>query len=179
MAKKLTPMSIAMCGMMAAVIFVATYFFKIPLYSGYIHLGDGFILLSAVVLGWPAVLAAAIGSMLADLLAGFSIYMLPTFVIKGGVAAIAVFASKRKSQPMQMLYMLIAEVVMVIGYFVTNWLILSLGWLPLPSTTDTPLMIATAAIMGDVLQGLSGVAIWTILIPVVKRIQKQPYTKDS
>jgi uncharacterized membrane protein len=173
MKKKLTPQSIALCGIMAAIIFIATYALKIPMYTGYIHLGDGFILLSGAILGWPAVLAAAVGSMLADLLAGFTVYMLPTFLIKGAVAAVAVVASTRKSQPLQMLYMLIAEVVMVVGYFLTDWMILSFGWLPLPNAADTPLMIASAAIMGNVLQGLSGVAVWALLTPVVKRIQKQ------
>ena len=162
MMKKLSPQSIALCGMMAAVIFVATYFLKIPMVFGYIHLGDGFILLSAAVLGWPAVLAAAIGSMLADLLAGYTLYMAPTFVIKGAVAAIAVIASAKKSQPLQMLYMLIAEAAMVAGYFVTDWLILGFGW-----------AAATAAVLGNVLQGLSGVAVWMLLTPVVKRIQKR------
>ena len=162
MAKKLTPQTIALCGMMAAIIFVATYFLKIPMNFGYIHLGDGFILISATVLGWPAVLSAAIGSMLADLLAGYSIYMLPTFVVKGAVAAVAVLAGTKKSQPLQMFYMLLAETVMVAGYFVTDWVILSFG-----------LAAASAAILGNVLQGLSGVAVWMLLMPVVKRIRKQ------
>ena len=162
MAKKITPLAIALCGMMAAVIFVATWLFKVPMpIAGYIHLGDGFILISAVLLGWPAVLSAAIGSMMADLLAGYSIYMLPTFLIKGAVAAIAVFASQRKSQPMQMLYMLAAEVVMVLGYFVADLVIYDL-------------IIATADILGNVLQGLSAIAIWMILLPVAKRIRKLP-----
>jgi len=162
MTKKLTPQSIALCGMMAAVIFIATYLFKVPMVFGYVHLGDGFILLTAAVLGWPAVLSAAIGSMLADLLAGYSLYMLPTFVIKGAMAAVAVIACTKKSQPLQMLYMLIAEAVMVAGYFVTDWLILGYGW-----------GAATAAVVGNVLQGLSGVAVWMLLMPVVKRIQKR------
>jgi uncharacterized membrane protein len=162
MAKKLSAQSIALCGMMAALIFIATYLLKIPIGYGYVHLGDGFILLSAAVLGWPAMLSAAVGSMLADLLAGYSLYMLPTFVIKGAMAAVAVVACTKKSQPLQMLYMLIAEIVMVAGYFVTDWLILGYG-----------LAAATAAILGNVLQGLSGVAVWMLLTPVVKRIQKQ------
>ena len=39
--------------MMAALVFVATYFFKLPVSvtQGYIHLGDGFILLGAALLG--------------------------------------------------------------------------------------------------------------------------------
>jgi uncharacterized membrane protein len=167
MDKKITPQAIALCGMMAAVIFVATWLFKVPMpLAGYIHLGDGFILIAAVLLGWPAVLAAAVGSMLADLLAGYSIYMLPTFIIKGAVAAVAVFAMARKSQPLQMLYMLIAEAVMVAGYFIADLLIYS--W-----TT------ATADILGNVLQGLSGVAIWMILLPVVKRIRKKPKAENT
>jgi uncharacterized membrane protein len=162
MMKKLTPQSIALCGMMAAVIFVATYFLKIPMILGYVHLGDGFILLSAAVLGWPAVAAAAVGSMMADLLAGYTVYMLPTFVIKGAVAAIAVVASAKHSQPLKMLYMLIAEAAMVAGYFLTEWLILGFGW-----------AAATGGLLGNTIQGLSGVAVWMLLMPVVKRIQKR------
>ena len=161
MSKKLTPQTIALSGVLAAIIFVATYLFKIPMLTGYVHLGDGFILLAASILGWPAVAAAAIGSMLADLLAGYTAYMLPTFLIKGAVAAIAVVASTKKSQPVQLLYMLIAETAMVAGYFATDWLLYGLG-------------TAAPALMGNVMQGLSGVAIWVLLMPVAKRVQKRP-----
>ena len=83
-------LTLALSGMMAALVFVATYFFKLPvsITQGYIHLGDGFILLGASLLGWASVPAAAIGSALADLLGGYTLYILPTFVIKGLVAAV-------------------------------------------------------------------------------------------
>ena len=162
MQKKLTAQSIALSGMMAAIIFVATWLLKIPVGFGYIHLGDGFILIAASALGWPAVAAAALGSMLADLLAGYTIYMLPTFIIKGAVAAIAVVASAKQAQPVKMLFMFIAEAAMVAGYFITEWLILGFG-----------LAAATGALIGNALQGLSGVAVWMLLMPVIKRIQKQ------
>lgn len=77
-------LTLALSGMMAALVFVATYFFKLPvsITQGYIHLGDGFILLGASLwVGQRA--AAAIGSALADLLGGYTLYILPTFVIKG------------------------------------------------------------------------------------------------
>ena len=85
---------LALGGMMASLVFVATYFFKLPvsITQGYIHLGDGFILLGASLLGWASIPAAAIGSALADLLGGYTLYILPTFVIKGLVAAMAVYA---------------------------------------------------------------------------------------
>ena len=57
-------MNLAMGGMMGALIFVATYMIKLPvsITQGYIHLGDGFILLGAALLGPLAIPAAAIGS---------------------------------------------------------------------------------------------------------------------
>ena len=65
-------MQLALGGMLAALVFVATSFFKLPVSvtQGYIHLGDGFILLGAALLGNTAIVAAALGSALADLLAG-------------------------------------------------------------------------------------------------------------
>lgn len=167
MKQKITAQSIALCGMMAAIIFVATWLFKVPMpLAGYIHLGDGFILIAATLLGWPAVLSAALGSMLADLLAGYSIYMLPTFIIKGAVAAVAVFASSRKRQPIQLMYMLIAEAVMIAGYLVADLLIYN--W-----------ATASADVLGNLLQGFSGVAIWVVLLPVVNRIRKKPQAETT
>lgn len=162
MNQKLNTKTIALSGMMAAIIFIATWVFKVPTGIGYVHLGDGFILIAASVLGWPAVLAAALGSMLADLLAGYTIYMLPTFIIKGAVAAIAVLGASKEHQTVKMLYMLIAEAVMIVGYFIAEWLILGYGW-----------AAAAGSFMGNILQGLSGIAVWIILMPVIKRIQKQ------
>lgn len=159
MAKKLTPQVIALSGILAAIIFIATYLFKIPMPTGYVHLGDGFILLSAAMLGWPAVLAAGLGSMLADLLAGYTLYMLPTFLIKGVMAAIAVIASRKETTIRQILFMLLAELFMVAGYFVTEWLILGYGW-----------AAATSGLIGNVMQGLSGLAVWVVLTPVVGRL---------
>ena len=55
---------LAVGGMMAALVFAATYLFKIPISitQGYIHLGDAFIMLGAVLLDWTAIPAAAIAA---------------------------------------------------------------------------------------------------------------------
>lgn len=121
-------LTLALSGMMAALVFVATYFFKLPvsITQGYIHLGDGFILLGASLLGWASVPAAAIGSALADLLGGYTLYILPTFVIKGLVAAVAVCALRaRHPYWLTVALLVLAELVMVAGYFVTEWLLLA------------------------------------------------------
>ena len=156
-------LKLAFGGMMAALVFVATYFFKLPvsITQGYIHLGDGFILLGASLLGWASVPAAAIGSALADLLGGYTLYILPTFVIKGLVAALAVYAL-RAGRPywLTVVLLAVAEGVMVAGYFVTEWLLLGYG-----------LAAAAGAVAPNLVQGLSGVALGAVLIPLLRRVK--------
>ncbi len=75
--------------MMAAIIFVCTYTFKIPiaLTGGYTHLGDCAIFLGVMILGKKqGTFAAAIGAALSDFIGGFMIWVIPTFLIKGIMA---------------------------------------------------------------------------------------------
>ena len=72
-----------------AIIFVLTYTFKIPvsITGGYTHLGDCAIFLAVLVLGRKnGTIAAACGAALSDLLGGFVIWVVPTFIIKGLMA---------------------------------------------------------------------------------------------
>jgi uncharacterized membrane protein len=79
--------------LMAALTCTATVAVAIPSPTGgYIHPGDGFVILSGVILGpFFGVLAAGIGSMLADLILGYSAYAPATFIIKGLAALAAAF----------------------------------------------------------------------------------------
>ena len=154
---------LALGGMMASLVFVATYFFKLPvsITQGYIHLGDGFILLGASLLGWASIPAAAIGSALADLLGGYTLYILPTFVIKGLVAAMAVYALRTKRPYwLTVVLLALAELVMVAGYFVTEWLFLGYG-----------LAAAAGAVVPNLVQGFSGVILGGVLIPLLRRVR--------
>ena len=156
--------TLALGGMLAALIFVATSFFKLPvsITQGYIHLGDGFILLGAsLVGGGTAVIAAALGSALADLLGGYTMYILPTFLIKGAVAAVAVqVLAKERPLWLTAAGMLLAEGVMVLGYFLIEWLVLGYG-----------LAAAAGAVFPNIVQGLSGVIIGMLLLPVIQRVK--------
>lgn len=154
---------LALGGMMASLVFVATYFFKLPvsITQGYIHLGDGFILLGASLLGWASIPAAAIGSALADLLGGYTLYILPTFVIKGLVAAMAVYTLRTKRPYwLTVVLLALAELVMVAGYFVTEWLFLGYG-----------LAAAVGAVVPNLVQALSGVILGGVLIPLLRRVR--------
>lgn len=68
----------------AALIFISTaYLPRIPTALGYVHLGDGFVLLAAALLPTPyAVAAAAVGAGLADLLTGYAIWIPATVITK-------------------------------------------------------------------------------------------------
>lgn len=114
--KKLNVQKLTLCGVMAALVFVMTYFPKIPVpvTGGYVHLGDGAIFLSVLLLGPLGIPAAAVGSMLSDLIGGYMVYVLPTFLIKGLVALVA-WKLCRKDQPLlALLSFLLAEAVMVL-----------------------------------------------------------------
>lgn len=71
-------------GIFAALVLVSTWLIKVPISigSGYIHLGDAMVYLSGAFLGPFGALAAGIGSLLADILAGWASYAIPTFIVK-------------------------------------------------------------------------------------------------
>ncbi|MBE5802316.1 MAG: ECF transporter S component [Clostridiales bacterium] len=168
---KMSVQLMAMGGLMAALVFVATSFFKLPVSvtQGYIHLGDAFVLISAALLGPVGVAAAAIGSMLADLLGGYFQYCLPTFIIKGAVALVALWGtSGSKPYWLQVIIFVLAEAVMVAGYFIAEWLPLGYG-----------LAAASAAVLPNVVQGASGVIIGAVLIPLLRKISPMLGGKQS
>lgn len=149
------------CGVMAALVFVMTYFPKIPVpvTGGYVHLGDGAIFLSVLLLGPLGIPAAAVGSMLSDLIGGYMVYVLPTFLIKGLVALVA-WKLCRKDQPLlALLSFLLAEAVMVLGYFLLEWVLYGVA-------------SAAAAIGPNVVQGIAGVLIGMLCLLITPRLER-------
>ncbi|MCD8301324.1 MAG: ECF transporter S component [Clostridiales bacterium] len=74
---------ITMTAMMAALVFLFTYFLKIPIPTGYIHVGDSIILLTVCLFGTKkGMIAGAIGAGLSDLIGGYVMWVGPTLVIK-------------------------------------------------------------------------------------------------
>ena len=82
---------IVMTALMICIIMIATMFIRVPIpgTQGYVHLGDAMIFLSVLILGWKyGAVAAAFGSMLADVVGGFAMWAPWSFVIKGVMALI-------------------------------------------------------------------------------------------
>lgn len=122
---------IAVAALFTALICVATFVIMIPLPTGYINLGDCFVLLSAWLLGpLYGALASGIGSALSDVISGsFIMYAPGTFVIKSLMAAVAalIFKAFKKNDTVKVIPLilsaLVSEVIMVAGYMLYEMLI--------------------------------------------------------
>ena len=123
----------AITAMFAALITVTTAYIKIPAPLGYAHAGDSMIYLAASVLpGSLGFAAAAVGGGLADLLAGYPQWAIPTAIIKAlNVLPFFLIKLALKNSPklqkiisLPNLLMLIPTTIVTIGgYFVANSLL--------------------------------------------------------
>ena len=160
---KTNTQKIVLASMLAALCCVATMIIKIPSpLKGYLNLGDCVVLLSGWILP-PAYsfLSAGIGSALADVFSGYIVYAPATFIIKGVMAVIACFCSRRiENKPISILSRIIsgslAEIIMVLGYFVFEGFLYGFE----PSAINIP---------ANAIQGLLGLIIGIILVKIFQK----------
>lgn len=161
---------LVMTALLAAMTCAATLVLVVPSPTGgYMNLGDAVVLLGAVLLG-PVGGAAAggIGAALADLLAGYALYVPATLVIKAlmGAAAGLLWQVARHRLPRLGLVLcgIAAEIIMVAGYWLYDGLLLR-------SLTG-----AAAGIPSNLVQAAFGIAAGALLaaslgrVPAVKRL---------
>ena len=159
---------IVITALFAALICVATMLIQIPIPAtgGYANLGDGIILICAFLMPPTyAVTAAGLGSALADILAGYVSYAPATLIIKAGVALISAFIFRRLCKGKNTHTMLagmivsgiLAEIFMVLGYFLYEALILGYG------------LGAAGAIIGNIGQGMVGIILGCIVAPILRK----------
>ena len=123
-------------GIFAALVFVITAYLHIPTYNGYVHCGDGFIILAACILPTPyAVAVGAVGAMLADLLTGFAIWAPGSMVIKALVALIFSAGAKKIITTKNLILLFPAALISTVGYYfyeslITGNLVASLAGIP-------------------------------------------------
>ncbi|WP_291650452.1 TIGR04002 family protein [Clostridium sp.] len=125
MKKSIKTRDLVLAGLFAAIICISISF-HIPtgFNGGYIHLGDTFIYIAAVLLPTPyAMLAAGIGAGLADALSGGMIWVLPTIIIKP--IMVLFFTTKRESIicKKNLLAIFIAGIVGWFGYYLAGAII--------------------------------------------------------
>jgi uncharacterized membrane protein len=145
-----------------ALIFTVTWSFRVPIPAtngGYINLGDVIIYITAFAVGGPeVVIGAAVGSALADLLGGAMVYILPTFFIKGLMAAISLlFISRKKTAVRYILACLTGGAIMTAGYGIYEYFFFGFAY-------------AAGSLPLNMLQWLGGTVIAAVLYPAVKHL---------
>jgi len=169
--KHASTFKIVITALFAALICVATMLVQIPIPAtgGYANLGDGIILISAFLMNSVhAVCAAGLGSMLADILAGYITFAPGTLVIKAGVALIAAFVyahfgakhGKKGMLVSMIIAGILAEAFMVLGYFFYESVLMGVG------------IAAAGAIPGNIGQGIVGVIVGCVVAPVLARSEE-------
>ena len=160
---KNTTYKIVISSLFAALICVATMLIKIPSpLKGYINLGDGIVLLAAWVLPLPyGLVAAGLGSALADLFSGYVVYAPATFAIKALMVVVAyscykLFTKKTKSTISRIFSGILAEIVMILGYFLFEGILYGF----VPSLVNIP---------ANAVQGIAGIVIGVVLITVFEK----------
>ena len=121
----MTGKKLSVSGLFAAIIFVLTMFIKIPAATGYVHLGDAAVYLSALIIGPWALLAGAIGEGLADVAGSYVMYLPATVIVKILLALpFVIFGSKEKYfSKKNCLLTITAGLVNVGGYFIYDLII--------------------------------------------------------
>ena len=156
---------IVITALMAAMVCVATMIIKIPSQmKGYLNIGDCIVLLCGWLLspGYGFV-AAGLGSALADMFSGYITYAPATFLIKGSMALIAFACFKLMNKrlgrlPSQIIGAVLAEIVMVFGYFVFEGFMYGF----VPSAVNIP---------ANAVQGAAGLILGIILVKVFERLK--------
>ena len=151
-----------MAAMIAAICCIATMIIKVPLpVKGYINLGDCMVLLAGWILSPSyAFLAAGIGSALADLFSGYTIYAPATCIIKGTMAVISYYSFQllcSKTHLARLLSGILAELVMLLGYFSYESILYGV-------------VLALANVPLNAIQGIAGLLLSTQLIKVFQKI---------
>lgn len=168
--------------LLAAFTCIATMIIKIPTPTfGYIHLGDGLVLLCGIILG-PGIgaLAAGIGSMFADIFSGYMTWAPATLIIKALTACIAGLlfhklhlniSSKANRSVRVVIGGIVGEALMVLGYFLFEAGLAAFANGSFSSAAlATGIASSVAGIPFNIVQGVVGIILCLILLPVLSKI---------
>ncbi len=165
---------LALNGVMIALVFLTTYFTRIPtpLPGGYFNLGDAVIMLTAVFLGpFGGLIAGAIGSCLTDIIAGSMLYAPITLVVKGieGLTVGLLMQNYNQSEgalaKIRLIFAILAGAsVMTTGYFLSEAFLLGVF------DEAFGLAAAVSGLIPNMIQGGLSAALGYILVLVLRKI---------
>ena len=145
---------------------IATMIIKLPTpgTGGYVHLGDAFVILAGIILG-PVygAIAGGIGSALADLLGGYFVYVPITLLVKALIAlGVGMIYHKLANGFHNTIFKCI-----LCGIYAT--VLVAGGYLFFESFMYGS--AALASVPANIGQGISGLIISTILLPILQKIR--------
>ncbi|MGL4569616.1 MAG: TIGR04002 family protein [Clostridium sp.] len=138
----------------AIIVLMTTYILHIPtgVNGGYIHLGDIFVYLAAVLLPVKyAIIAAAIGGGLSDFMSGAVIWILPTMIIKPLMVISFTNKSNKIICKRNIIATLIAVIITYVGYSLANGVMVG------------NLLVGFSISVVDIIQGISSGIIFVIV----------------
>lgn len=156
--KKLSTQKLTLIAMFIALTTIATMVIQIPIPAtkGYLNIGDTLLICAGLLLGKTVGgIVGGIGSAMADLLSGYAFYAPITLVVKGLEGYLAGALNEKTKLP-TIASAIIAGLVMAVGYLLAEGIILY----------NFP--TALASFVPNILQGVAGAALATILYPVLK-----------
>ena len=153
---------LVMSALMTAVVLTTTMFTKIDMPYGYLNLGDFVIMMITCIAPFKiALVAAGVGSALADVLSGYPLYFFFTLFIKmGEVVVIHYLINKKPFDKWVVVPFVAAGVFMAVMYGVANIMIMGDG------------NVFIVSVLGDLPQGLVSAGLATVLYPQYKRMSK-------
>lgn len=162
---------IAHSAVMAAMVCAATMVIRVPSPTGgYVNPGDALVLLCGWLLGpWYGGAAGGLGTMLADLLAGYAHYAPGSLLIKGleAVAAGLLFRSLGRGLRAQVVSGFIGGIIMTAGYFGYTALLLGRG------------LGAAASVPGNLVQAALGLVLGILIERALRHTVAQPFDADE
>lgn len=140
--------NIVMGAIFASIIYVTTAFLHIPSYTGYLHIGDGFIYLVSCILPTPyAIGASAIGASLSDGLSGYVMWIIPSVIIK----SLTALCFSRKSDKIickrNILALIPSLILCVGGYYLADAIMTSNFIAPLSSLFGNVCQVVASSIL--------------------------------
>lgn len=156
--------NLVLTGLLMALVTVGTMMISIPVPAthGYVHGGDMMIFLAAVLFGKKkGALAGGVGSAIADLLLGYSQWIIPTLIVKGIMGYLIGSLSNGETKPIltakNLMAMSLGVLWMAFGYYIAGGIMLG------------NFTAALAGVPGDLLQSAVGMALFIPIGMALKR----------
>ena len=127
--KQKAVIQLSLMAVMSATVTVGTLVIRIPNpMGGYFNVGDVMIFVAALTFN-PLVagVAGGLGSAIADMLMGYVVFAIPTFVIKGLEGLLASRITNKKSIYRDVLAVIVAGIAMIVGYFIVEVFMWGIG----------------------------------------------------